>query len=349
MKLLGDSPEAAALRASLKKLDRMAPRLAAIEVPVSDPECRISPDNAAELFGGELAFSQSRLENYVLCHFGYFCRYVLELRESGRAEFSYNNAGSFIHYVMERFMREAVRDGKFDTGLSDDEIAALADSIIAEYAGQIIPGETERKSRLEYLFFRLRRITMVLLSNIREEFRHSLFTPALFELNLDGSDPAFPEPAEFTGQSGERVRIRGVVDRVDLLRRGEDVFVRVVDYKTGSKEYSPDDLKAGLGLQLLLYLFALCRSNSEEFRRALGCPPGGKIYRGALTSLLISRSSRLTTIKQKNKSNDGVGQNQPLGSLCSDDILRAMNANLDPRFLGDAIKATAASQRQIVY
>ena len=73
-------------------------------------------------------------------------------------------------------MREAVHGGKFDTELTDDEIETLADRIIAEYAGRIIPGEIERGSRLEYLFFRLRRITLVLILNIREEFRHSLFT-----------------------------------------------------------------------------------------------------------------------------------------------------------------------------
>lgn len=341
LRLLGDSPEATALRASLKKLDRMAPRLAALEVPVSDPECRISPDNAAGLFGGGPAVSQSRLESYVLCPFGYFCRYELGLREGGRAEFSYNQVGSFIHYVMERFMREAVHGGKFDTELTDDEIETLADRIIAEYAGRIIPGEIERGSRLEYLFFRLRRITLVLILNIREEFRHSLFTPAFFELRLDGSDPAFPEPAEYVGPGGERIKIRGVVDRVDLFRRGNDVFIRVVDYKTGDKEFSPDDIKDGLGLQLLLYLFALCRSRSEEFRRALGCPPGGRIYPAG--ALYLSAKLPLLTVE------DDIGEEEiremasarisRSGLLYSDDeILAAMNAGFDPKFLGGAKK-----------
>ncbi|NLW74734.1 MAG: hypothetical protein GX057_07630 [Clostridiales bacterium] len=340
LKSLGDSPEAAALRASLEKLDGMAPRLAALKTPLSDSECRISPSSAAQLFG-DIALSQTRLESYVLCPFGYFCNYVLDLRESGKAEFSYNNAGSFIHYVMERFMREALRGGKLNTELTDAEIAALSDQIIEEYAGRIIPDNTERGSRLEYLFFRLRRITLVLISNIREEFRHSLFTPAFFELKLDGSDPTFPEPAEFRGPDGERVRIRGVVDRVDLFRRGDDVFIRVVDYKTGEKVYSPDDLKEGLGLQLLLYLFALCRNPSQEFRRALGCPPGGKIYPAG--ALYLSANLPLVTVDDDLSEEQilkmALAQIKRSGPLCSDDgILAAMNDNFDPRFLGGAKK-----------
>ena len=47
---------------------------------------------------------------------------------------------------------------------------------------------------------------------------------------------------------------RGVVDQV-FVQTGNDVFIRVVDYKTGQGIF-PDDIKDGLGLQLLLYLCA---------------------------------------------------------------------------------------------
>jgi ATP-dependent helicase/nuclease subunit B len=51
--------------------------------------------------------------------------------------------------------------------------------------------------------------------------------------------------------------LRGVVDRVDVWQRGDSSYFRVVDYKTGKKSFDYCDVFNGVGLQMLLYLFAL--------------------------------------------------------------------------------------------
>jgi ATP-dependent helicase/nuclease subunit B len=52
-------------------------------------------------------------------------------------------------------------------------------------------------------------------------------------------------------------RLRGLVDRVDTWKHGDATFFRVVDYKTGKKDFDYCDVFNGVGLQMLLYLFAL--------------------------------------------------------------------------------------------
>ncbi len=334
---LGDSPEGAALRASLLKIDGMAKRIEMIERPIKESECSVDPSSASEIFGDRLSLSQSRLEKYVLCPFNYYCSYVLSLREDSRAEFKQNHVGDFLHFVMERFMREATRNGKFNSELTYEAAEMLADRIIADYAGQILTGATGRESRLGYLLSRLRRIALILVINIRDEFRHSLFSPAFFELKLDGSDPDFPAPAEFVTPDGETVNLRGVVDRVDLFRRGDDVYIRVVDYKTGKHEYSPSDVAEGLGLQLLLYLFSLCKTESKELGRALGLGPGGRIYPAG--ALYLSANLPIITVDDdvdndhiRAEAAKAIKRSGPL--LSDDEILAAMNSHFDPAFLG---------------
>ncbi len=341
LKFLGNSPEAAALRASLSKISSMAEKLETIDIPITNSECNVNPSTASGVFGERLSLSQSRLESFVLCPFGYYCNYILSLRENNRAEFASSQIGDFIHYVMENFMREATKSGKFNSELTDDAAEALAGRIISGYAGKIIPGATERESRLGYLFIRLSRIAFVLITNIRNEFRSSLFSPTFFELKLDGSDPAFPVPAEFRTNDGETVSVRGVVDRVDLFRRGSDVYIRVVDYKTGSKEYSPSDIADGLSLQLLLYLFSLCRTPSPEFRKALGCNPDGHVYPAG--ALYLSANLPLITVEDdidetsiKSEAAKVIKRSGPL--LSDDEILAAMNSDFDPAFLGGVKK-----------
>ena len=59
--------------------------------------------------------------------------------------------------------------------------------------------------------------------------------------------------------SGSRMQaqLRGFVDRVDAWCDGYQSFLRVVDYKTGKKDFDYCDVFNGVGLQMLLYLFAL--------------------------------------------------------------------------------------------
>jgi len=51
--------------------------------------------------------------------------------------------------------------------------------------------------------------------------------------------------------------LRGFVDRVDAWKEDGRNYFRVVDYKTGRKDFDYCDVFNGIGLQMLLYLFAL--------------------------------------------------------------------------------------------
>ena len=52
-------------------------------------------------------------------------------------------------------------------------------------------------------------------------------------------------------------QLQGFVDRVDTFEVAGVKYFRVVDYKTGKKEFDYCDVFNGVGLQMLLYLFAL--------------------------------------------------------------------------------------------
>ena len=64
--------------------------------------------------------------------------------------------------------------------------------------------------------------------------------------------------------------VRGFVDRVDRWQANDQTFLRVVDYKTGKKTLDYCDLEQGLGLQMLLYLFALEQGGTFLGERRVG-------------------------------------------------------------------------------
>ena len=128
----------------------------------------------------------------------------------------------------------------------------------------------------------------VMAESLCREFSHKDgFKPAFFELSIGGEGG--PRPPELHTADGERVYIYGTIDRVDTLRAGDDVYLRVVDYKTGKKSFSPSDLEKGENMQMFLYLRSLTENPPKAFKEALGIGdqgrilPAGAIYMNALT------------------------------------------------------------------
>ncbi len=60
------------------------------------------------------------------------------------------------------------------------------------------------------------------------------------------------------------VSITGIIDRADIFtdEKGNE-YIRVVDYKTGSREFSMVNVYYGINTQMLLYLIAVCDANKE--------------------------------------------------------------------------------------
>ena len=78
--------------------------------------------------------------------------------------------------------------------------------------------------------------------------------------------------------AGEKMtaRLEGYVDRADIWRDGENVYVRVVDYKTNKKSFDYTMILNGLLLQMLLDLFALEQSGKKLLNAPLR--PAGVLY-----------------------------------------------------------------------
>jgi len=66
-------------------------------------------------------------------------------------------------------------------------------------------------------------------------------------------------------ENGVRLRLSGFVDRVDEWLHNGKRYLRVVDYKSGKKSFDLSDVRHGLNIQMLLYLFALEREGPALF------------------------------------------------------------------------------------
>lgn len=265
----GDDAERYALMRYFEEREEYAEALASLKIPVYDRNCRMSARVTDRIFGKDMSISPSAFEKYIGCPFDYYCENVLRIRDDEKLVFRSSDSGTLIHSVLEKYVKRLTDTEIAENDVDSDElIRDIADEEIAA----MIPARDAERESVKHRFSKLRELSALIAKNITEELKKSGFKPAHFELKI-GTDGRI-EPLRADLGDGRTASVRGVVDRADILRAGDDVYVKVVDYKTGSKELSLSDIKSGRGLQMLFYLFTL---TDERNKRFFGCPNSGRL------------------------------------------------------------------------
>ena len=193
----------------------------------------LSPEAARTLLGDKLYLSKSKIQVFASCPYRYFSENILNLRQRTPATVSYADAGSFIHYVLEHFIKACMgEDGRVHP-LEKQEAEQLADSIIALYISAVCHSRLEDiPPSLMHRFCKLRELALSLLETLMSEFSQGLFIPVAFEQRIKEHDPTAPAPMVLpVGESPlPAVCIGGTVDRVDVWRHDGKTYLRIVDY-----------------------------------------------------------------------------------------------------------------------
>ena len=220
---------------------------------------KVSAANIRKIYAQTLNLSASQIDKQAECRLGYFLNYGLRAKERKEATVDPAEFGTYVHAVLENTARCIREMGGFHC-VTLEETLDIAHRYSEEYAKERF--SQLQSERMEYLFRRnLRELDMVV-QELWEELRESGFEPVDFEVAFgdgkEGSLPPIPIP------NGKiNAILRGFVDRVDVWQSPGSRYYRVVDYKTGKKDFDYCDVFNGVGLQMLLYLFALRSSGSE--------------------------------------------------------------------------------------
>lgn len=297
---------------------------------------KLSDETRRVLFSKKLAMTQARLESYARCHFAFFCRYLLRLEQNSEYDFGAADIGNFVHSVLDSLTEQLTVDGVFRSDISESELEQRAERIISDYISRVCPENDRRSARLLGLIRRIRRSVSLIASNICREFEQSRFVPIAHEMQIKDNSPFNPSPLEFTLEQGAKLSIYGTLDRADVYRRGDDVYVRVIDYKTGAKDFSMKDIEMGMNLQLMIYLFTVCAQTNEQFKRMLGCPEGGRLLPAGM--LYYSASVADVNLTSPKSAEDVRKEAERAlarkGLLTNDEaVLRAMEPELDGKYI----------------
>ncbi len=283
-------------------------RYLAPDLPVADEKL-----NRA-IYGERMYVSASRMEKYSKCRFLYFAEVGLRAREPAEAKFSPPESGVFIHYVLEQVAREVRAEGGWRK-VSSESLLEKTRRHAAEFLDgpEGIPEEA-RSARMVYFIHRVVADICEIVLRMHEEFRVSDFEPTGFEIDLaDGNTPVVYR------FGGDEVVITGRVGRVDTWEQEGKRYLRVVDYKSGIKEMNFTDIRAGLSVQMLLYLFVLADRSGEI--------PAGVLYsRASMQGIAAERG-----LSEEEYARKRDEKQRPTGLVLSDEaVLEAMEREVAP-------------------
>lgn len=190
---------------------------------------------AAELmYGDPSRFSVTRLERFASCAYAHFLTYGLRLTEREQYQFEAMDLGNIAHQSMERFARKA-DENKIQWTQMDEEtrVQLIEESVeesIVDYGNTVLYST----ARNEYLVTRIKKLIHRSVWALTEQLRKGDFVPSGYEMKF-GS---------------------GKIDRIDTCEDENKVYVKVTDYKTGSKSFDITAFYHGLQMQLPIYMRA---------------------------------------------------------------------------------------------
>lgn len=237
--------------------EKEAPDLLApvLEAALSDNSTApLEPETARRLYAGigkDYRFSASMLEKYDHCPFRHFVLYGLKPKEERSFSGDSRAIGDIYHECIMNVSRRLTvgAEGKriFET-LNESEVDRIVDeelyALSEMYKGGLFVSTEREKYRLDRALDVCRDVIRVIV----EQLRTGDIEESFFEESF-GVGRRFA-PIEY-GIDGQRIRIEGKIDRVDILRGGK---VRIIDYKTGNDKLDIEQMRQGYKMQLMIYM-----------------------------------------------------------------------------------------------
>ncbi len=271
------------------------------------------------LYGSTLNLSASQIDRQAECRLSYFLKYGLRAKERKEAAIDPAEFGTYVHAVLENTAR-CIRDMGGFHKVTLEQTMEIAHRFSQEYAAERFSQLDSQ--RMVYLFRRNVQELDMVVRELWQELKDSGFEPVEFELGF-GSGEALP-PIAIPNHAMNAV-LRGFVDRVDVWDNGASRYFRVVDYKTGKKDFDYCDVYNGVGLQMLLYLFAL-GENGEDLLGEHPIPAGVQYFPARAPYLSVEGKLDAEAVQKER-----TAQWKRKGLLLNDEaVLQAMEPGDNP-------------------
>ena len=230
---------------------------------------------AEAIYGKNIEGSVTRLESFARCAYSHYLTYGLKLREREESGFESVDMGNLYHTAVEIYSKK-LAESKYDWFTVPDEIRehfaeTSMEEAILSYPNLSIYATAENA----HMAGRMRHIFKQTIWALTTQVRKGRFVPNEFEVAFSKADHL--DALTFDLEQENHIRLRGRIDRLDTCIDDNRVYVKVIDYKSGSTKFDLVKLYHGMQLQLIVYMNAAMELEKKKHAQK-EIVPGGLFY-----------------------------------------------------------------------
>lgn len=234
----------------------------------------LSKETIENLYPKKIKASVSRLETYYRCSYQHFAKYSLKLNERETYKLDAPNIGQLFHEALKIITEWIQVEGKDFSQLTKKDSNTYANRAIGRLAPILQHQILHSSNRYKYIQQKLEEIISRATYILSEQARQSNFSPVGLELGFGERDKL--EPLTMQLPNGFELILQGRIDRVDKAINQDELFLRIIDYKSSSKGLSLVEVYYGLALQMLTYLNVVI--SQAEAWLGVKATPAGVLY-----------------------------------------------------------------------
>lgn len=214
---------------------------------------------ATALYGENFLASVSRIERFYSCPYSHFASYGLKLQE--RTEFKLESfaMGDLFHEAIRTILSEKEPTIALDTYVACYKKADYTISKLVDYFSYSILKSSHRFAYIKTKLVKIVARTIYALINQSElsKFKaiaHEKPFGKRDDKNTEQDDRNPLDALEIDLEHDRKMYVRGQIDRIDAYKDAENLYLRVIDYKSSGRKLDFTEVYNGISLQLLTYL-----------------------------------------------------------------------------------------------
>lgn len=206
---------------------------------------------AGILYGETLLSNITRMEQFAKCAYSYFLQYGLSLEERRMYAIDGRGMGNIFHGVIEKYGEELSKRNVSWLDIDEETSSQIIEEQLRGYIDEIGSSLNDSKTG-EFIQRKMSKVLHKAVSMLTYHLQAGEFNISDVEMSFK-SYSALDE-INVALDTQEKMEISGRIDRIDTCEKQDKIYVKIIDYKSGDKDFNLVNFYHGTQLQLVVYM-----------------------------------------------------------------------------------------------